>query len=74
MPLNYVADCNALDVFKVPVGDEGKKYSHGLTVAIQRQIVRIERPLFDKLQKCVEAHRMHFNSGLYFSEANIPQM
>ena len=73
MPLNYIANRNALDVFQVRVGDEGKKYSCGLTVAIQRQIVCIERPLFDKSQKCVEAHRMHFNSGLYFSKANIPQ-
>ena len=59
------------DVFKVPVGDESKKYSSGLTAGIQRQIVYIERPLFNESPKHTEAHHAHFYRGLYFSKAWI---
>ena len=73
MSPNHIADCHALNVHEAHVGDEGKKYSQGMTVSIQRQIVCIEGPLFEELQKRADGHCMHFNSGLYFSEVNVPQ-
>ena len=60
MPSNDVAYAHALDVFKVPVGDEGKKYSRGLTATIYRQFVCIETPLLNKSYKHAEVHHMHF--------------
>ena len=72
MPSNYVANPHMLNVRKAWVGDEGKEYSPGMTVAVRRQIVWVKTPLFNNLQKCVEGHRAHLKGGLYFHEANIP--
>ena len=60
MPSNDVAYANLLDAFKSLVGDEGKKYSHGLTATIYRQFVCIETPLLNKSYKRAEVHHMHF--------------
>ena len=74
LPSNYITNPHALNVHKAQVGDEGKEYSRGMTVAVCRQIVWVKTPLFDELQKCAEGHRVHLKSGLYFCEANIPHM
>ena len=54
VPQNYVTNLHVLDVCEVWVGDEGKKYICGMTVTVCKQIVCIEAPLFDELQKHVE--------------------
>ena len=74
MPLNHAANPHMLNVHEAHVRDEGKKYSRGMTVTIQGNIVCIEAPLFDELLKCADRYCVHFNSGLDFSEADVPQM
>ena len=72
MPSNYIANPDVLYVHEARVWDEGKEYSHGMTIAVLWQIIWVETPLFDELQEHVEGHRACILNVVCISTSGYP--